>query len=170
MKMKKTASVILVLCLIFATAFCLTSCKEEPAERSKTADFSHAGIKYSFDIPEGHTCIVDNNDKQVVWMYKGDNPGDWSIIIEITPDSSKDDFELFDINQRSFVKSKTASTLADGVFFYDYDTDPDVATLYGIASYNEELKCIVYLKASRDVDVSVASSLFQNAVLIKADK
>lgn len=163
--MKKIASLILALCVILGTALCLTSCKKEES-RSKTAVFSHIGLKYSFDVPEGLKCVIDNNNKEVVWIHNKKNAADWKIIVTLIPGTEKD-FTSFDVNQRAFVKSNTAESIAEGVYLYDYDVNPDFSTIYAMAYYDKAAECIVFLKATDDVAVEISKEFILNAVLSK---
>lgn len=165
--MKKFTCLVLTFCLLLGTALCLSSCKKE--ESSKVAKFPHVGLEYSFEIPENLDCVVDNNDKEVIWLHDKKNAADWKIIINLLP-ATEDEFKNFDMNQRALIKSNKSETIAEGVFLYEYDSVADMETIYSIAYYDKAAECIVFLKAMDDVDLSVSKELILNGVVSKTEK
>ena len=165
--MKKIACFVLVLCITLGTALCLSSCKKD--DRSKVAEFPHVGLKYSFEIPKNLGCVVDNNDKEVIWLHDKKNAADWKIIITLMP-ATEDEFKNFDMNQRSLIKSNKSETIAEGVFLYDYDAYEEAAAIYSIAYYDKAAECIVFLKATDDIELSVSKELILNGAVSKTKK
>lgn len=160
--MKRTVSVLL--CIIFLLS--LTACNKS-GSNSKKAVFEHINLEYDFIIPDDMSCVVDNNDKQTVWLYeKNGDPAEWEIIITLEP-ATYEEFESFDINQRAYIKNQTAQALDGGYYLYDYDIDEVVSEIYGIAEYNEKAECIIFLRAKNRVDKEIPKKLLSNATVTK---
>ena len=160
--MKKLCAVFLCIGIIFS----FTACKKD-TPTDKKAIFEHVNLEYDFQIPTGFECVVDNNDKQTVWMYnKGGDPADWQIIITLTP-AKAEEFTSFDLNQRALIKSQTAKTLTDGRFLYEYDTNENFADIYSIAEYDKTAECIIFLQAKDSVSQEITTELFDKASVTK---
>ena len=154
----------ILFCFILTLTF--TACKNtnESNSNNKTAIFEEIGLEYNFNIPLNLGCIIDN-EKETVWLYDEDGDvSDWQILVTITP-ATKEEFQNFDINQRGYIKSQTAETITKGRYLYRYDTDSEVSKIYGIAEYNEDFGCIVYLRAKTNIDTEIVKKMFEKAII-----
>ena len=162
--MKKLLS--LVLCFIFALTFVAWKGENKTDSATKTANFKNIGLDYTFTVPLDLECIIDD-EKQTVWIYdEAGDVSDWQILVTLTP-ATKEEFDDFDLNQRGFIKSQVSETIREGRYLYKYDTNSEVSKIYGIAEYNEDFDCIVYLRAKTNIDIEIAKEMFDTAKISK---